>query len=70
MIPPQPVGAGVPDPHSPEKSLKIGFLSNTGHDPIRNDNYFKPAFEVGLSSARQRIAISMAFRWQADDGPL
>ena len=23
----------------------------------------------GLSSARQRNAISMAFRWRADDGP-
>ena len=28
------------------------------------------AFNVGPSSARQRNAIYMAFRWRADDGPL
>ena len=30
----------------------------------------KPTFNVGPSSARQRNAIGMAFRWRADDGPL
>ena len=27
-------------------------------------------YYVGLSSARQRNAILMAFRWRADDGPI
>ena len=47
----------------------IGFLCNTGLDPPKNHKATKPAFNVGPSSARQRNAISMAFRWWADDGP-
>ena len=35
----------------------IGFLSNTGPDPLKNHKATKPAFNVGLSSARQRNAI-------------
>ena len=46
----------------------IGFLSNTGPDPLKNHKATKLAFNVGPSSARQRNAISMAFRWRADDG--
>ena len=37
----------------------IGFLSNTGPDPLKNHKATKPAFNVG-----------MAFRWRADDDPL
>ena len=48
----------------------IGFLSNTGLDPLKNHKATELAFNVGQSSARQRNAISMAFRWHADDGPL
>ena len=48
----------------------IGFLSNTGPDPLKNHKATNPAFNVGPSSARQRNAILMAFRWRADDGPL
>ena len=56
-------------PHSPLKNHKsIGFLSNTGPDPLKNYKATKPAFNVGLSSARQRNAISMAFRWRVDNG--
>ena len=51
-------------------SQKIGFLSNTGPDPININTATKPAFNVGPSSARQRNAILMAFRWRADGGPL
>ena len=40
---------------------KLRFLSNTAT---------KPAFNVGPSSARQRNAIQMAFRWRTDNGPL
>ena len=47
-------GAGVPDPPPPEKSQKIGFMSNTGLDPIKNHNTTKPAFKLRPSSARQR----------------
>ena len=49
---------------------KNGFLSNAGPDPLKNHKATKPTFNVGPLSADQRIAISMAFRWQADYGPL
>ena len=59
-------GSGLP----PEKITNIGFLCNTGPDPLKNHKATKPAFNVGPSSARQRNAISMAFNWRADDGPI
>ena len=40
----------------------IGFLCNTGPDPLKNHKATEPAFNVGQSSARQQNAISMAFR--------
>ena len=43
----------------------IGFLSNTGPDPLKNHKATKPAFNVGPSLVRQRNAISMAFHWWA-----
>ena len=55
----------------PLKNHKIiGFLSNTGPDPLKNHKATKPAFNVGSSSAGQRNAIEMAFRWWADAGSL
>ena len=39
----------------------IGFLSNTGPDPLKNYKATKPAFNFGPLSA---------FRWRANDGPL
>ena len=63
-------GGGAGGPHPQEKSQNIGFLSNTGLDPLKNLKATKPAFNVGPSLARQRNAISMVFRWQADDGLL
>ena len=61
-------GQGVGTPLENHKN--IGFLSNTGPDSFKNHKATKPAFNVGLSLARQRNAIEMAFRWRADDGPL
>ena len=62
-------GAGVQTP--PLKSSKnIGLLSNTGLDLLKNHKATKPTFDVGPSSARQRNAIKMAFRWRDEDGPL
>ena len=53
-------GTGGPDP--PLKNHKnIGFLSNTGPDPLKNHKATKPAFNVGSSSAGQRNTISMGF---------
>ena len=43
-------GAGGPDP--PENHKAIGFLINTDLDPMENHKATKPAFIVGLSSAR------------------
>ena len=37
--------------------LLIGFLSNTGLDPLKNHNATKRAFNIGPSSARQRTFI-------------
>ena len=55
------MGTGSP---GPPKNLKaIGFLSNTGSDPLKNHKATKAAFNVGLSSARQRTP----FQWRADD---
>ena len=53
------------------KNLKtIGFLSNTaGPDPLKNHKATKLPINVGPSSARQRNAILVAFRRQADNGP-
>ena len=40
-----------------ENHKAIGFLSNTGSDPLENPEAFKPAFNVEPSSARQRNAF-------------
>ena len=54
----------------PEKSQKyIGFLCNTGPDPLKNNKATKPAFNIGPSSTRQQNT-KMVFRWRADDGPI
>ena len=54
-----PEGAtGGPDPPPPPKYHKnIGSLSNTGPDTERNHKATEPAFNVGLSWARQQNAI-------------
>ena len=48
-------GMGTPPPLKNHKN--IGFLSNTGLDPLKNYKATKPVFNVGPSSARQRNAI-------------
>ena len=48
---------GVQTP-PPQKNYKnIGFLSDTGPDPLKNHKATKLAFNIGPSSARQRNAI-------------
>ena len=59
-------GAGGLDPL--EKYKNIEFLSNTSADPVKIHKATKPALNVGPSSACQRNAIKMAFRWRADGG--
>ena len=61
-------GQGVRTPLQNHKNM--GFRCNTGPDPLENHKATQPAFNVGTSSARQRNAILMAYRWRADDGPL
>ena len=61
-------GTGGPDTLRNYKN--IGFLSNTGPDPLKNHKATRPAFSDGQPSSRQRSAILMAFCWQDDDGPL
>ena len=49
-------GTGGPDPaEKPPKNL--GFLSNTGSDPLKNHKATKPVFNIGSTSARKRNAI-------------
>ena len=60
-------GTGGPDP--PDKSQNIGFLRNTGPDPLKITKLPKPAFNGGPSFARQQNANQIAFCWWANDGP-
>ena len=63
-------GTGGADPLKNHKA--IGFICNTCPDPHINHKATKTAFKVGPPSAGalQRNAISIAFRWRADDGQL
>ena len=57
-------GVRRPPPPPPKKKKNhknIGLLSNTDPDPLENHKATKPAFNVGLSSARQRNAIKLRF---------
>ena len=58
-------GAGGPDPTENHKN--VGFLRNTGPNPLK---ITKPAFNIGPSLASQRNAISMAFCCHTNDGQL
>ena len=49
-------GTGGLDPPL-ENHKNIGFLSNTGLDPLKNHKATKPAFNFGPLSACQRNAI-------------
>ena len=50
-------GGGGTGGLDPLKIKKIGFLSNTGPDPLNNHKATKPAFNAGPPSAHQRNAI-------------
>ena len=57
-------------PPFPLKNHKnIGFLSNTGPDPLKKLQSYKASIQcwviIGPPAKRQ-----MAFRWRAGDGPL
>ena len=57
-----PDRGGDPDPPPPPKKKNhksIGFLSNTGSDPLNNHKATKPAFNVGPSST-----------WRSTGGPM
>ena len=61
-------GTGGPDPPPLKNHKNIGFLRKTGPDPLKITKLPSQHSMWGPSSARQRNAISMAFRWRADDG--
>ena len=50
-------GGGTEGPDPLKNHENIGFLSNTGSEPLKNYTAAKQAFKVGLSSARQQNAI-------------
>ena len=58
-------GVGGPDPHL-ENHKAIGFLINTGTDPMENYEATKPAFNVGPSSASSETSFKCRFA----DGPM
>ena len=60
-------GKGSPDPPPPLKNQKrIGFLSNTGPDPLKNHKVSKLTFNVGQSSATSETP----FQWRVAGGPI
>ena len=60
-------GGGGRGSGPPLKNHKnIGFLSNTGPDPLKNHKATKPAFSVVPLSAHQRNAIL----WRLAGGPM
>ena len=46
-------GQGVRTPPPQKNHKNIGFLGNTGPDPLKNHKATKIAFNVGLSSTHQ-----------------
>ena len=54
------------DPTEKSQKFRVSQQYWTGSPEILNAT--KPALNVRPSSARQRNAILMAFRWRADDG--
>ena len=65
-----PEGGRCPHPSPLIYYKHIGFLSNTGPHALKNHEATKPALNVRSSSARQRIAILMAFYLRAGNDPL
>ena len=63
-------GGGVAGVRTPENHRAIGFLSNTGPDPLRTSKLPGQNSMFGQSSGHQRNAITMVLRWWVDDGPL
>ena len=59
-----------PPPPPPEKSQKYRVSLQYWSGSPENHKTTEPAFNVGPSSAHQRNAILMAFRWRANDGPI
>ena len=56
-------GSGIPL----ENHKTMGFLCNTGPDPLKTHKATQPAFNVGPSSARQRNPI---YKWRFAGGPV
>ena len=50
-------GSEPPPPPPLKNHQNIGFLSNTGPDPLKKHKATKPAFNVGPSKARQPNSI-------------
>ena len=66
-------GTGDPDPPPPplKNHKNIGFLCNTGLDPLKITKLTSQHSKLGNHQwpASERDTISMAFRWWAYDGP-
>ena len=59
-------GGQVVRPPLWEITKNIGFLSNTGPDPLKNHKATKPAFNVGY----HRHASETPFNWRFAGGPM
>ena len=67
---PDGVGGNMGSGTSLENHSNIGFLSNTGPDPLKNHKAAKPEFN-GTPAKRHLIAVSLAgYWWPANSGIL
>ena len=60
-------GPDLPTHLALEKPQQFRFDSTPGPELLKTYKATKPIFNVGLSVAYQRNAISMAFGWESDD---
>ena len=64
---------GRKESNQTNKNKSIGFLSNTGPDPLKNQKATKPAFNVGSISAHQRKSFPASktpYEWRFAGGPM
>ena len=62
-------GTGGPDPSEKSQKYRVSQQFWSG-SPEKPQSYQASISNVGKSSAGQRDAIKMVFRWRANDGPL
>ena len=62
----RPGGGGAGDPDLQKNHKNIGFLRNTGPDPLKNHKATEPDSILG----RHRHASETPFKWRFAGGPI